>query len=111
MELRDDRANYQVASRADIALLRIIDCEFKKRAQSEGSLKHGGFHVPSNTSKLITNQVPIKLPPWLLFYSDDGYERARSAKYADLLMHQRRVKVARVEKYSKRCFKQDKLIT
>lgn len=40
MELRDDRANHPVASRADIALLRIIDCEFKKRAQSEGSLKH-----------------------------------------------------------------------
>lgn len=63
MELRDDRANYPVASRADIALLRIIDCEFKKRAQSEGSLRPDGFHVLLNTSKLITNVVPIKLPP------------------------------------------------
>lgn len=34
MELRDDRANYPVASRADITLHRIIDCEFKKRARN-----------------------------------------------------------------------------
>lgn len=43
MELRDDRANYPVASGADIALLRIIDCEFKKRARNRRGdlLKHG----------------------------------------------------------------------
>lgn len=34
MELRDDRANYPVASGADITLHRIIDCEFKKRARN-----------------------------------------------------------------------------
>lgn len=92
MELRDDRANYPVASRTDIALLRIIDCEFKKRAQSEGSLKHGGFHVPSNISKLITRTKSQLNFPRDYFSIVTMVTRgpAKSAKYANLLMQQRR---------------------
>lgn len=67
MELRDDRANYPVASRTDIALLRIIDCEFKKLAQSEGaSLRRRGgasMYTVEYFETYYEPQVPIKLPP------------------------------------------------
>lgn len=58
MELRDDRANYPVASRADIALLRIIDCEFKKRPRNWRGLWNA--EAPMYSDKYFENLLRTK---------------------------------------------------
>lgn len=81
MELRDDRANYPVASRADITLHRIIDCEFKKRARNR--------RLPC-TVEYFENLLRTKSQlNFLRDYFSIGkrlQEPAKSAKYARLSM-------------------------
>lgn len=64
MELRDDRANYPVASRADIALLRIIDCEFKKRPRNRRGLwsTRASMYSDEYFEKLLRTKSQLNFP-------------------------------------------------